>query len=135
MGVGEVHFRSKKLCCNFFCFRKGNIGHEFPEKASKRGGVISDLKNFVANFSASATGLRKNCNIFFRKRGGGGGQRPFGNFPEIHRYLKRRASLISLLSPSSCYHPVHHLLVNNLLLFPKIDFRGSRGLPVDSLPG
>ena len=40
----------------------------------------------------------KNCNIFFRKRGGGGGQRPFGNFPEIHRYLKRRASLSLRLS-------------------------------------
>ena len=40
---GGGFFRSKKFQCNFFCFRKGNFGHEFPEKnrnifSQKRGG-------------------------------------------------------------------------------------------------
>ena len=30
---------------------------------------------------------------FSEKGAGGGGQRPFGNFPEIHPFLKLRASL------------------------------------------
>ena len=29
----------------------------------------------------------------FSEKGAGGGQRPFGNFPEIHPFLKLRASL------------------------------------------
>ena len=72
---GGGHFRSKKIHCNFFCFRKGNFGHEFPEKASKRGGwVISDLKNFIANLVLVQPVCGKNRNIFFRKRGGGGSE-------------------------------------------------------------
>ena len=90
---GGGHFRSKKFHCNFFYFKNGNFGHDFPEKLPKGGGVISDPKNFIANFVRFGPVCGKNRNIFFRKRGGGGGQRPFGNFPEIHRYLKRRASL------------------------------------------
>ena len=62
-GGGWGHFRSKEFHCNFFCFRKGNFGHEFPEKASKRGG----------------------------------GQGPFGYFPEIHRFSYAQASLTANL--------------------------------------
>ena len=41
--------------------------------------------------------VSKKIAIFFSEKGaGGGGQRPFGNFPEIHRYWKRRASLTQL---------------------------------------
>ena len=69
----SFHFRSEKIHCNYFCFRKGNFGHEFPEKASKRGGVISDLKNFIANLVLVQPVCGKNRNIFFRKRGGGRG--------------------------------------------------------------
>ena len=36
---------------------------------------------------------RKNCNIFPKIGGEGGGQRPFGTFPKIHRYWYRQASL------------------------------------------
>ena len=93
---GGGHFRSKKFHCNFFCFRKGNFGHEFLEKASKRGGVISDLKNFIANLVLVQPVCGKNRNIFFRKRGGGGGQGPFGNFPEIHPFWYAQASLSKL---------------------------------------
>ena len=43
-------------------------------------GVISDLKS---------------CNIFSRRRGGGGRgvQRPFKKIPKIHPFLKRQASI------------------------------------------
>ena len=54
---GGGHFRSKKLHCNFFCIRNGNFGNEFAEKIAMK---------------------------FSEKGAGGGGQRPFGNFPEIH---------------------------------------------------
>ena len=62
-GVGGGHIRSKTFYCNLFCFRNGNFGHEFPEKP---------LKNVHCKNGAGATGLQKNCNILFRKRGGGG---------------------------------------------------------------
>ena len=67
--------------CNFF--------------ALNWGGVISDLKNFVANFFAFEwIPWEKTATFFFWKRGrGGGGQRPFLNFPEIHPFLRRWASL------------------------------------------
>ena len=55
----------------FFCFRKGNFGHEFPEKASKRGGHFRSEK-FHCKFSAGATGLRKKLQYFFPKKGRGG---------------------------------------------------------------
>ena len=90
---GGGHFRSKKFHCVFFCFKYANFGHDFPEKRQKGGGGHFRSENFHCKFGAVWSGLEKNRNIFFRKRGGGGGQRPFGNFPEIHRYLKRRASL------------------------------------------
>ena len=88
------HFRSKKFHCNFFCIRNGNFGHEFPKKKlrKKRGGVISDLKNFIANLVPVQPVCGKNRNEIFRKRGGGG-QRPFVNFPEIHPFSGRQASL------------------------------------------
>ena len=55
------------------CFRKGNFGHEFPEKASKRGGVISDLKNFIANLVRFGPVWRKKIATFFSEKGAGGG--------------------------------------------------------------
>ena len=90
-----MSFPIQKISLRFFGFLNANFGHDFPEKRQKRGGVISDLKNFVANLMRFGPISKKNRNIFFRKRAGGAGvgQRPFGNFPEIHRYWKRRASL------------------------------------------
>ena len=66
----------------------------FRKNVKKVGGYISDLKNFVANFVRFGPVCGKN-HIFSRKRdgGGAGGQRPFGNFPEIHNFLKREAFL------------------------------------------
>ena len=60
---GGGHFRSKKFHCNFFCIRNGNFGNEFAEKIAMK---------------------------FSEK---GGGQRPFGNFPEIHSNPGTQASL------------------------------------------
>ena len=59
------HINSSRSSAIFFCFRKGIFGHEFPEKASKRGGVISDLKNFIANLVLVQPVCGKNRNIFF----------------------------------------------------------------------
>ena len=69
---GGGHFRSKKIHCVFFCFLNANFGHDFPEKRQKRGGVISDLKNFVANLVRFGPVWKKNRNIFFEKGAGGG---------------------------------------------------------------
>ena len=55
------------------------------QKKGGGGGVISDLL-----LVQPVCG--KNCNIFSKKKGGRG-QRPFEKFPEIHPFLKRRASL------------------------------------------
>ena len=63
---GGGHFRSEKFHCNFFCIRNGNFGNEFAEKIAMK---------------------------FSEKGAGGRGQRPFGNFPEIHSNLRRQASL------------------------------------------
>ena len=57
-----------------YFFLEADFGHDFPEKRQKRGGVISDLKNFVANLVRFGPVSKKNCNIFFRKRGGGGSE-------------------------------------------------------------
>ena len=64
-------------------------------KNFQKGGVISDLKNLIANLVSAQPVCGKNRNEFFRKRGGGGGggQRPFGNFPKIHPFWQRQASL------------------------------------------
>ena len=60
------------------------------QKNIKKGGVIYDLKIFVANLVR----FGKKIATFFSKKGaGGGGQRPFGNFPEIHRFWDIQASL------------------------------------------
>ena len=72
-GGGGGHFRSKKFHCNLFCIRNGNFGHEFPEKLQKGGGVISDLKNFIANLVPAQPVCGKNRNEIFRKRGGEAG--------------------------------------------------------------
>ena len=69
------------------------MGHDFPEKRQKGGGVISDLKIFIANLVRFGPVWKKIAIFFSEKGAGGGGQRPFGNFPEIRRYWKRRASL------------------------------------------
>ena len=66
---------------------------EFSENFRRGGGVISDLKNFIAiffalekailvmnfrkklrKFSAGATGLRKKSQYFFSEKGAGGGR-------------------------------------------------------------
>ena len=78
---GGGHFRSKKFHCVFFCFKNANFGHDFPEKRQKGGvGVISDLKHFVANLVRFGPVWKKNWNIFFRKRGGGGGAKAVRKF-------------------------------------------------------
>ena len=68
---GGGHFQSKKNCCKIFSIRDANLGGLFRSK----------------NFR------RTKSQHFSQKRGGGGGQRPFGTFPKIHRYWYRQASL------------------------------------------
>jgi len=67
------------------------------------GGVISDPKNFVANSVLVVKILEKIATFFPKKGGGGGGQRPFGTFPKIHRYLIGQASLMSLIVTMAAY--------------------------------
>ena len=92
------------------------ISGKFP----KGGGVISDPKNFIAIFFALETvimvlNLRKKSQWNFPKKGRGGGQRPFGNFPEIHPFWYARASLRgrSLLKGPFfvCYPPLPDHLI------------------------
>ena len=73
---------------------------EFPEKFPKgKGGHFWSKKKkfrsekFHCKFSAGATSLRKKSQYNFPKKGQRGGQRPFGNFPEIHPFWWRQASL------------------------------------------
>ena len=55
------------------------------------------IPKFRCKFSAGRHNFGKNRNIFPKKGGEGGGQRPFGNFPNIHRYWYRQASLILIV--------------------------------------
>ena len=71
---GGGHFRSKKFHCVFFCFKYANFGHDFPEKRQKGGGVISDLKIFIANLVRFGP-VWKKIAIFFSEKGAGGGVR------------------------------------------------------------
>ena len=74
---------------------------EFPENFRKEGGVISDPKNFIAIFFCIRNGnfgneFAEKIAMKFSEKGAGGGrggQRPFGNFPEIHSFPGRQASL------------------------------------------
>ena len=70
------------------CGKNRNI---FSKKGAGGGGLISNLKNFIANLVPAQPVCGKNRNEFFRKRGGG--QRPFGNFPEINPFWNIQASL------------------------------------------
>ena len=67
-----------------------------------RGGVISDLKKFIEIFFALETAFfvrfAEKIAMKFSEKGAGGGQRPFGNFPEIHSFWRRQASLMLMLS-------------------------------------
>ena len=77
---GGGHFRSKKFRCVFFCFKNANFGHDFPEKRQKKGGVISDLKNFVANLVRFGPVWKKIATFFSEKGAGGGGARAVRKF-------------------------------------------------------
>ena len=89
---GGIISDPKKFIAIFFALEKAILVMNFRKKLRKGGGHFRSEK-FHCKFSAGATGLRKNRNIFFRKRGGG--QRPFGNFPEIHPFWYKKASLNS----------------------------------------
>ena len=74
------HFRSKNLCCSFFCI---TIGGEFQSE------------KFCCKFSKISQKKSQHFSFFFQKRGEGVGvKRQFGNFLKIHPYLKSQASLI-----------------------------------------
>ena len=66
------NFRSKKFHCNFFAFETAFFVMNFQKNFKKGGGVISDLKNFIANLVPAQPVCGKNRNEIFRKRGGGG---------------------------------------------------------------
>ena len=53
---------------------------EFPENFRKGGGVISDLKNFIANLVLVQPVCEKNRNIFSEKGGGSKAVRKFFHF-------------------------------------------------------
>ena len=46
------------------------------------GGVIFDLKNFIANLVRFGPVCENNCNIFSEKGAGGGGSKAVGKFSE-----------------------------------------------------
>ena len=60
----------------------------FWKSSERGGGVISNPKIYIADFCHYKRFFGhvflKNCNMIFRK--GGGGQRPFGIFPKIHPF-------------------------------------------------
>ena len=89
---GGGSFPFQKVSLRFFCFKTPILVMIF-RKNVKKGGVISNLKNLVANLVRFGPVWKKIATFFPEKGAGWGGQRPFGNFPEIHRYLKRQASL------------------------------------------
>ena len=70
----------KNFVAIFFALEKAILVINFREKLRKGGGVISDLKNFVANLVLAQPVCGKNRNIFFRKRGGGGGSEAVRKF-------------------------------------------------------
>ena len=76
-GEGGVISDPKNFIAIFFALEKAILVMNFRKKLRKGGGHFQSEK-FRCKFSAGATSLQKNCNIFFPKRGGG--QRPFGNF-------------------------------------------------------
>ena len=65
-------FPIQKISLRFFCFLNANFGHDFPEKRQKKGGVISDPKNFVANLVRFGPVWKKKLQHFFPKKGRGG---------------------------------------------------------------
>ena len=80
----------KNFIAIFFALELAILVMNFRKKG---GGGHFRSEKFHCKFSAGATGLRKKSQYIFQKWGGGeGGQRPFRNFPEIHPFLKRRAS-------------------------------------------
>ena len=81
----------------FFCIRNCTFGHEFPENFEIAGGHFRSEK-FRCKFSAGHHEFMKKLQTKSRKRGGGG-QRPFGNFPKIHPFWRRQASLRKTPSP------------------------------------
>ena len=65
-----------------------------------RGGGSFSIQKFIWQIFAiiddtSVMNFGKNCNMIFRKWGGGD-QRPFGTFPKIHPFWRCEASLISI---------------------------------------
>ena len=71
-------------------------GGSFPlQFRCKIFGIKNDNFGRGGHFISSKKNSLKNCNIFSRKRGtrGQGGSKAIRKFPEIHQFLKRRASL------------------------------------------
>ena len=69
------------------------------------GGVISDPKNYIADFVGyKAEYFGKKRNVISKKgRGWGGGSRPFGSFPKKHPFLHRRSPLRQTFSVKELY--------------------------------
>ena len=67
----------------------------FWKSSEGGGGVISDPKNYIADFVGfKAVYFGKKRNVISKKgRGEGGGSRPFGSFKKKHQFLGRRSSL------------------------------------------
>ena len=57
-----------------------NIGEKIAMKFFEKGGVHFRSEKFHCKFSAGATGLRRNRNEIFRKRGGEGGSKAVRKF-------------------------------------------------------
>ena len=87
---GGVISDPKNFIAIFFALEKAILVMNFRKKLRKGGGHFRSEK-FHCKFSAGATGLRKKSQYFFPKKGRG--QRPFGNFPKIHPFWQRQASL------------------------------------------
>ena len=79
---GGGSFSIQKISLRFFLLKNAKFGHDFPEKRQKGGGVISDLKNFVANLVRFGPVWKKIATFFSEKGAGGGGSKAVRKFSE-----------------------------------------------------
>ena len=82
---GGVISDPKNFIAFFFALKTPILVMIFRKNVKKGGGHFRS-KKFRCKFGAVWSGLEKKSQYFFPKKGRGGGQRPFGNFPEIHRF-------------------------------------------------
>ena len=101
---GGVISDPKNFVAFFFALKTPILVMIF-RKNIKKGGVISDLKNFIANLVLVQPVWEKNRNIFFRKRGGGGGRGRSEIFRKFIRFGSYRLPFIPAIWPYDLSFP------------------------------